>query len=254
MHASPDGAVLRTQDGLALVADVHHPDDAPDGAAVVVHGFTGSRRNAAVRAQAVALRDAGLAVVVPDLRGHGDSPGACTLGHFESLDVGAAVELARGLHPHVVLVGASMGAISVLRYAADHHDIAGVVAVSGPSAWKLPRTPVGLLAAALSQTRLGRAVARRHLGVTVAPGFSYAAPPVELVTRVTTPLAIVHGAADRMIPLQAARELQAAATGPHSLHIVERMGHAFEEFGRATVTTAAAWVLAYGAQPGVATA
>jgi pimeloyl-ACP methyl ester carboxylesterase len=236
---------LITRDGLRLVADIYLPPGTPRGAAVVAHGFSGSRRAQGVLEQARALRDEGFAVVVHDGRGHGESPGACTLGSDEALDVAAAVERARELSDDVVVVGASMGAISVLRYAADDPDLAGVVAVSGPARWTPPRTPVGLMAAALTQTRAGRAVAKRRMGVTIAPGFSYPAPPVELVTRIAAPLAIVHGTRDRTVPARAAHELYAAATGPRALHVVERMGHAFDKVGRATVTAAARWALGH---------
>lgn len=243
MHPRSTTAVLRTRDGLDLAADIHLPQGTPRGAAVVAHGFTSNRRGRGVREQAASLQADGWAVVAHDGRGHGESAGACTLGALEALDVEAAVGQAREFSDHVVLVGASMGAISVLRYAADHPEIAGVVAVSGPAAWKLPRTARGLLAATLTQTRAGRALLKRRLGVTVAPGFTFVESPVELATRITSPLAVVHGLDDRMIPVRAAYDLHAAAAGPRLLELVERMGHAFEEVGRDAVTAAAGWAL-----------
>lgn len=243
MERQPDTVTLRTEDGLDLVADVYHPHGTPRAAAVLAHGFTGTRRGPGVRSQAIELRDQGFAVVVHDARGHGESSGVCTLGTDESLDVAASVDRAREFSDEVVVVGASMGAISVLRYAAEHPDITGVVAVSGPSAWTVPRTPRGLLATTLTQTRVGRAIAKRRLGVTLAAGFAYPASPLELVTRISAPLAIVHGLRDRTIPVRAATELYEAATGSRILRIVDRMGHAFEDHGRATVTAATRWTL-----------
>jgi pimeloyl-ACP methyl ester carboxylesterase len=252
LDPQPSTSTIHTRDGLRLTADTYLPPEPPRATAVIAHGFSASRRDPGVRAQALELQAAGLAVVVPDLRGHGDSAGACTLGHQEALDVEAAVDRARDLSDDVVVVGASMGAISVLRYAADHPELSGVVAVSGPAAWKLPLTATGLLAAAITQTRTGRAIVRRQMGVTVAPGFVRAESPVELVARIRSPLAIVHGRRDRVIPVSSAYALHAAATGPRRLSVVERMGHAFEEFGRAAVTAAAAWAL--GHLPGSGTA
>lgn len=245
MNPLPTNAVLRTRDGVRLTADVYRPSDTPRGAAVIAHGFTGTRRHRGVREQAIALQERGLAVVVHDARGHGDSDGACSLGALEPFDIEAAVDHARTFSDQVTVVGASMGAIGALRYAADHPDIDGVVAVSGPAAWELPRNARGLLAATMTQTRPGRALTKRYRGVTIAPGFTHAEPPVELVTRITSPLAIVHGLADRMIPTKAAFELHEAATGPRILRVVARMGHAFEDVGRATVTAAADWTLSH---------
>ncbi|MGZ4626309.1 MAG: alpha/beta hydrolase [Kineosporiaceae bacterium] len=243
---------MTTRDALRLAADIYLPSDPPLAAAVIAHGFTGSRRERGVREQALALRARGFAVVVPDGRGHGESPGACTMGCDEVLDVAAAVEHARLLSDDVVVVGASMGAISVLRYAADDPELAGVVAVSGPATWTLPRTPIGMLNAALTQTRPGRTLLKRRMGVSVAPGFTYAEPPVELVGHIASPLAIVHGSRDRIIPARAAHDLYAAASGPRVLHLVPGMGHAFEEVGRATVTAAAEWTLGYQEEPDAA--
>ncbi len=245
-------AHVTTRDALRLAADIYLPADAPLAAVVIAHGFAASRRERGVREQALALRARGFAVVVPDGRGHGQSPGICTLGSDEALDVAAGVEHARQLSDDVVVVGASMGAISALRYAAEDPGLAGVVAVSGPASWTLPRTPIGMLNVALTQTRPGRAVLKRRMGVSVAPGFTYAEPPVELVGRLASPLAIVHGTRDRIIPARAAHQLYAAATGPRVLHLVPGMGHAFEEIGRATVTAAAAWTLEQLTEPDAA--
>ena len=52
----------------------------------------------------------------------------------------AAVHVARERSDRVVLVGTSMGAIAALRYAATDPELAGVVAVSCPAAWRLPAT------------------------------------------------------------------------------------------------------------------
>ncbi|HKY66909.1 MAG TPA: alpha/beta fold hydrolase, partial [Acidimicrobiales bacterium] len=88
---------LRTDDGLTLAADAWLPAAPPTTAVVLVHGFTAHRREPSVMAMAHDLRDAGHAVVVHDMRGHGDSEGLCTLGDRERHDVAAATEAARAL-------------------------------------------------------------------------------------------------------------------------------------------------------------
>ena len=77
----------------------------------------------------------GFDVVSYDARGHGRSTGESTLGDLEQHDVAAAVALARTRSSDVVLVGASMGAIAALRYAATDPELRGVVAVSCPARW-----------------------------------------------------------------------------------------------------------------------
>ena len=142
--------VLRTADGLALVADAWLTHEPATAAVVLVHGFAGHRHDSTVVAMAHELRAEGLGVITYDMRGHGESEGLCTLGDLERLDVAAAVVAARDLAPRVVLVGASLGAIAVLRYAVGvpegpERDLAGVVTVSAPAQWRLttPRTALG---------------------------------------------------------------------------------------------------------------
>jgi pimeloyl-ACP methyl ester carboxylesterase len=240
---------LGTADGLRLSADVWLPAEPSTSAVVLAHGFTAHRRDPSVMAMAHDLRDAGHAVVVPDLRGHGQSDGLCSLGDREGLDVAAAAAAARELAPRVVLVGASLGAIAVLRYGVDDPDLAGVVTVSSPAQWKV-RSPRVALAAALTRTGAGRRVARR-LGARLDPTWRWTEPPDALAARLTVPLAVVHGTGDRFMPASEAEILHASGadadpTGPRSLRrldLVPDMGHAFCTRGLDAVTDAAAWCL-----------
>ena len=100
-----------------------------------------------------------------------------TLGDLERHDVAAAVDAARDRSDRVVLVGASMGAIAALRYAAATDDLAGVVSVSCPARWRLPRNLRGVAAAGLTRTRVGRALASRWMGVQVAPRWTEPGAP-----------------------------------------------------------------------------
>src|SRR6478752_2721726 len=152
---------LQTVDGLDLPARRLLVDGVPRAAVVVVHGFSASAACPQVEALAQALHDQDLDVVTYDARGHGRSPGESTLGDHEQHDVAAAVELARARTPHVVLVGASMGAIATLRYAVSDPELAGVVSVSCPARWRLPRNVRGVVAAAMTRTGLGRRLTAR---------------------------------------------------------------------------------------------
>jgi uncharacterized protein len=230
-----------------LEADLRHVDGGRT-IVVVVHGFTAHRRHGSVTAIADALESDGHSVLTYDGRGHGESDGMCTLGTDEILDVAAAVQAARAVRPDgtespkVVIVGASMGAIAALRYAADQHDVSGVVTVSCPARWQL-RTMRSVLAAALTQTWPGRRYLERALGVRVAPTRSRADSPELLAGRVRCPLAIVHGLADRFMPALEASRLHDQATGRRRLDLVPAMGHAFDDVGTSTILAAVAWCL-----------
>ncbi|MCZ7527129.1 MAG: lysophospholipase [Acidimicrobiia bacterium] len=228
-----------------LLAGRHWLTEPPPLAAVVlVHGFSATAGHPEVSALADTLHATGLDVVSYDARGHGDSEGHSTLGDLEQHDVAAAVAVARARAERVVLVGASMGAIAALRYAATDPELAGVVAVSCPSRWRLPRNPHGVLAAGLTRTGLGRALAARYLRVRVASRWTNPLPPVDLVPRVRSPIALVHGTRDRFIPVGDAHELFAQAGPARRLDVVPGMGHAFEAAALAPIVDAVAWTLA----------
>ncbi|TMK60904.1 MAG: lysophospholipase [Actinobacteria bacterium] len=220
-------AELVTSDGLRLSARRWSSDETR-ASVVVVHGFGASSRDPAVVAACERLAASGLDVLAYDSRGHGASGGEATLGDQERHDVAAAVERAQANAPRVVLVGASMGAIGVLRYASTADDLDGIVVVSCPARWTLPRNVRGLMSALCTQTSLGRAFARRRMGVRIATHIDRPAPPIELIERVQAPIAILHGALDPFIPWQDAHALHARAPEPRRLEIVPGMRHAFD--------------------------
>jgi pimeloyl-ACP methyl ester carboxylesterase len=236
-------SVLHTADGLSLAARHWQPAQESSTGVVLVPGFTAGKDHAEVVATAAALAAAGHHVISYDGRGHGTSEGVCTLGDREELDVAAAVDAMAAVTPQVVLVGASMGAIAVLRYAAGRQGIAGVVAVSGPAKWRLPRTLRSLAAAFMTQTRPGRRLLRRLTGVRTAAGFTRPSEPVYLATRVRAPLAVVHGTHDRFLSRREAHDLHAAAAEGSRLDLVDGMGHAFGPEAVPAILDAVAWTL-----------
>ncbi len=240
---------LRTSDDVRLEARQWLTEVERRGTVVLVHGFAAGMAEARVVALAGALQGAGFDVLAYDSRGHGASEGEATLGDHERLDVEAAVGAVRGPGP-IVLVGASMGAIAALRYvAAAPGTVAGVVSVSCPGRWRLPRNARGVLSALLTQTAVGRNFARRRIGVRIAPRGPRATPPVELVTTLGVPLAIVHGRCDPFIGTADAELLYGAAPEPRRLELVEGLGHAFEAPATGPVLAAVEWCLGQAGTP-----
>jgi len=218
----------------------------PKGEAVVLtHGLGASKNHRPIVAVARMLSEHGYDVVTYDGRGHGTSDGLCTLGELECLDVAAAVARARTDADHVIAVGASMGAIAVLRHAAQEDEPAldGVVALSSPAMWSVPRTPRGIMSIFLTRTRAGRLVASRRLGVRLAKAWSSLDPPAELVARLSVPVAIVHGLRDRFIQPTAARTLYARARDPRRIELVPRMGHAYDDHAVPAVLHSVEWAI-----------
>jgi pimeloyl-ACP methyl ester carboxylesterase len=258
MRAVPASAVAgaplatstMTADGVRLSLSIRVPPAPPQAAVVIAHGFTGSSADPAVIAVAENLLGAGFAVVTYDARGHGLSDGLCTLGIRERFDVAAVTDVARLLHERVVVVGASMGAIAALGHAASDAGLAGVVTVSSPARWQFPRTARAVLAAVMTQTPPGRRFMASR-GIRLADRWTRPRPeePVALAARLQVPLAVVHGQADRFLPMTAATDLLRAARAPSRLVLVPAMGHAFEPSGFPAIAEAVTWVLAQ-APPG----
>jgi alpha-beta hydrolase superfamily lysophospholipase len=212
---------------------------------VLVHGFTASTDDVAVVRQAEALQDEGFHVVSYDSRGHGRSGGVCTLGDRESYDVAAAVEWAKLGGRRVIVVGASMGAVAALRYAASGDaQLAGVIAISAPATWRTPPSPGAMFLFALTRTAIGWQYTTRHLGIRMAPTWVAPPPATELVRHLDVPVAIIHGHRDRYIRVKDAETIYRACRSPRKrLDLVRGMGHAFDKRAIPSVTAAAAWLL-----------
>lgn len=223
---------LRTTDGERLEAvHVDGPSPGRPLAVVVAHGFTGSIVRPGVRA-VVSAFSAHAGVLAFDFRGHGRSSGKSTVGHREVLDLDAAVLAARRLgYTDVVTCGWSMGGSVVLRHAALHGGVDGVVSVSALSRWYYKDTkPMQRVHWAI-ETRLGRLVARRALRTRISPiGWDPNAlpeSPVEVVPRISPiPVLFVHGDQDHYFPVDHPEALYEAAREPKELWLVEGFGHA----------------------------
>lgn len=231
-----------TSDGVRLAVRRWHPAADQGAAVVVAHGFGATKDSSTVGGVAEELTADGHQVLSYTARGHGESEGQCTLGDLEHLDVEAAVGLARRSADRVVLVGASMGAISVLRHASRHASD-GVVTVSSPAEWNLPRTVQSAGAAVLTQTRPGRWIARRALRVRLSAHWTDPVPPVDLARGIDVPLAIVHGHKDAFIKSDEAQKLYAASPDPRRIELVERMGHAYVSQSIPVIRECVGWAL-----------
>jgi uncharacterized protein len=236
------GPRLETSDGVTLATRIWPVSDEARAVVVLAHGLTANKDEPRLVSLALELQRQGFEVIAYDSRGHGQSGGQCTLGDLERLDVAAVVEWARTRNRRLVLVGASMGAVGVLAYAATAKDLTGVVTVSSPGEWRLPFRVRSVIAASLARTRTGRRFARRRMNVRIAPWTSPESPR-SLVGRVSVPVAVVHGRRDGIIPAGAGLA-RAIGIGPgRSVALVQSMGHAFDPVGHRQICDAVAWTL-----------
>lgn len=135
-----------TVDGVPLTEVRATASDGLQPGVVVVHGFAGSSRLMTPLADTLARH--GYVVVLVDLAGHGRSTvpladvGSATTTERLAADLDTAVRYLRSRPgvdaQRIGLVGHSMGAGAVTRYAVGHPDIRATVAISLPSAEELP--------------------------------------------------------------------------------------------------------------------
>jgi dipeptidyl aminopeptidase/acylaminoacyl peptidase len=217
---------IRAADDKADIAGWYLPRSGATRAIVLVHGKDGSRTDEFFGRYiefAAGLHTRDFAVLMIDMRGHGQSSDAYVgFGLTERHDVLGAVHwletrgFARGA---IGLHGVSMGGAAVLGAMADDARIGAVVADSAFS---------DVVAAARLQWQ--RIV--RLPGELIYPGLWLArwqsgidffnARPIDDVARLDhASLMLIHGAHDMLVPLEQARELRQAAPGLHYWELPE---------------------------------
>lgn len=231
------GPVLLTTDGIKIATRWWSSATGSDAVVVIAHGLTSTKDDPQVVALAAELHADGYEVVTYDSRGHGGSGGTCTLGKLEVADVTAVVEWARGLGERVVLVGASLGAVAVLSYAAHDSSVSGVVTVSSPGEWRLPWRIRSLMTAAVARTAPGRRLAKRKMKTRIGPWMAPQTAGAHLAT-IECPVVVMHGGSDPIIPASVSLA-KGLVEGPlRQLVLVPTMGHAFDPMSLPSIRNA----------------
>jgi pimeloyl-ACP methyl ester carboxylesterase len=239
----PQARTLITDDGVPI--DVAHLPGDEDLAIVVAHGFTLSWQRPSVWRVISRMHRFG-GVLSFDFRGHGRSGGSSTLGDREIKDLAVVVAYARELgYARVALVGFSMGASIVLRFAGLIGGTDAVVSVSGPGWWYYRGTKPMRRVHFAVERRLGRLVTRKLLNTRIQGGRwdPVPLPPAEAAARISpVPLLIVHGDQDGYFPVEHAQQIYAAAREPKDLWVVPGFGHAEAAASAALLDRIGGWV------------
>lgn len=197
----------------------------PVGAVVYGHGNASDRRDWLPIATAV--HEAGLAQLLFDFAGRGDSDGdVITLGAREAEDLVAAVAWvgrADGVDSgRIAIAGRSMGAVAAILAAAEERRIR-VLVLDSPFA-DLPSVLDRVLAGRYLPPVLVRPLLLRFAGWRAGydPG---EIRPEEAIRRVAAPILLLHGEDDALVPIEHARRLSAAAEGPVTFLPLAGEGH-----------------------------
>jgi pimeloyl-ACP methyl ester carboxylesterase len=143
---------VTTADGLALETRQNGPEVA-DTTVILVHGLLGDRNSWRCQTSHLALRHPDIRVITYDQRGHGRSGRGCALRNsLEQLarDLDAVIDTTT-TSEHIVLVGHSMGAMTILQYlqhcqSRNTDRVAGVGLIA-PAAADITRHGLGRLLA-----------------------------------------------------------------------------------------------------------
>ncbi len=205
--AAPDleAVTLRSEDGLDLV-HWYHPPAEPGGAVVLLfHGNAGHIGDRVPKYRT--LLDAGFGVFFAEYRGYGGNPGqpseaALTEDAWSSLaylrDLGFAPE-------QILLYGESLGTGLAIKLAAG-----------GPAAGLILESAPGSIAE----------VAQRHYWYVPAKWLLFDKwNAIELMDQIEAPLLLLHGEADRTVPVRFGRRVYEAATGEKEALFLPGGGH-----------------------------
>jgi uncharacterized protein len=195
-----------TADGLLLSGWFVRRTPNPEFTVIVFNGNAGNRAFRAPLADVLA--QANLAVLLFDYRGFGGNPGSPTQKGLES-DARAAraytVSRADVDARRLVYFGESLGTAIATHLAVEH-----------PPAALVLRSPF------TSLTDIGR---HHYAFLPVRWLLRDRYPTIEWIRRVTSPLMVIAGSNDRIVPLSSSRQLYEAANDPKTLAVISGADH-----------------------------
>ncbi len=232
---------LRDPVTLAAIFASPVPDAARRPTVLFLHGKGGNA--AEWRPEAERALDCGYNVLLPDLRGHGESAGSfITYGFLEKDDLANAISSASerfGLDPlRMGVHGCSAGATLAIEFAADR-DVAALwlespYADPGEMARHYLSLATGLPAWLLGLTsrfalRRAATQVRRALALDPDAGGLETIDPAGSISRVRASICLVYGEKDELVPPRFAARLEAALPADSRIWRAPNAGHCHHE-------------------------
>lgn len=194
---------------------------------ICVHGYRSyGQRDMAFAASEFAKEQYN--ILVPDLRGHGKSPGnVIGMGWLDRLDLLEWIQAVMVIEPQaeIVLFGGSMGAASVMMTSGEvlPENVKGLVVDCGyssvydefrtmlRSAFKLPAFPIMTVANMLAKKKVGYSLKE--------------ASSVNQLVKNDRPILFIHGTGDKFVPHQMIYDNMEASKGVKESLIIENAPH-----------------------------
>lgn len=202
----------------------HVPNKNAKTVVLLCHGYGASK--ASLLDEAAAFVELGMACVLMDFPGSGDSSGnRTTIGYDEAEDVRAVVAHLRAIYPgkHLILFGQSMGAAAVLRSSSVH-----------------PIHVDAIIIEAVFDTLLQTVINRfNSMGVPPFPSAqlltfwggvamgvkAFEHNPVDYAEGVKQPTLVLHGSDDPRARLGEGKRVYSALSGPKQLVVFDGVKH-----------------------------
>ena len=196
--------------------------------AILLHGYNSWRGSMGSFAQYY-LEELGYNVLLPDLRGHGESEGNYIgFGWHDRKDILQWIDLIlekTGSNTQIVLHGVSMGGATVLMVSGEElpcnvtcivsdcafNSASGILAYQMKRMYKLPSFPVMSFTSLICKLRAGY--------------YFREASALNQVSSSKLPILFIHGSADRFVPTEMAHQLYKAAFCPKQLLVVQEAAH-----------------------------
>ena len=202
---------LETYDGIELAANLYLPPGGAEWARgiIVCHGFGSRKENYSDFGERAA--EAGLAALIPDLRGHGESEGEVDANIFN--DVAAALLYLQErpeVNPAGISIrGASMGGWLAIHTAARLPDIASVIAVCAANETHMLMAveEVGVVQRGHESPVVPKDFSAR-VSVNSTASLIYRLDILKAVKRISPrPLLLIHSEGDEVIPPHVSQSL-----------------------------------------------
>ncbi|MCX4312630.1 MAG: alpha/beta fold hydrolase [Clostridia bacterium] len=239
LKSQTDNLAINGYDGVRLVATRIKHHEGNDKIAVCCHGYGATFRG--MQRHARLFFDRGFDVVLPTMRGHGGSGGKVGMAWIDRFDLSRWVDLLvdkYGKHAQIALLGVSMGGATVV----------GVAGMTPPKQVKFVVDDCGFSSQSeqyLYTVRNSRikplATFVFNSGVKLIHGYNPAdADFTQFARKMTVPALFVHGAVDRVVPVDHCKKLfEACSSQDKRLLTVDAADHTFALAVDETAYTAA---------------
>lgn len=217
---------VKSKDNKPIYMKIFLQEKFTDNWIIVVHGYGGSGNIMYYAAKE--FYEKGYNVVVPDLRGHGQSGGSfISMGWYDRFDL---IEVIKAIvkgnnNAEIFLYGVSMGAATVLMTGGERlpFNVKGIIADCSydsvenifsyqiKKVFHLPPFPFINTMSRICKKKLG---------------FSFKEVSVEnQLKKCSLPILFFHGEKDRLVPTNMVYRLYSAAKGNKDLYVVRNAGH-----------------------------